>query len=72
MRNRQIRMNDIEKLIEAYSVGNKLLLGWDNIINRTSKEELNDYSKGIGCDFMYGTKKDMIKQLSNLCCPSGY
>lgn len=65
-------MDDIEKLIEAYSVGNKLLIGWDSVIKRTTKEELNDYFKNIGCDYMYGTKRDMIKQLSNVCCPAGY
>jgi hypothetical protein len=72
MRNKNTRMNDIEQLIEAYSVGNKLLLGWETVIKRTTKSELNDYSIGIGCEPLYGTKKEMIKQLSNLCCPTGY
>lgn len=68
MRNRNTRMNDVESLIEAYAVGNKELIGWDRVIKRTTKEELNDYLFNIGCEMVYGTKREIIKQLAYKTC----
>ncbi len=72
MRDRNTRMNDVESLIEAYAVGNQSLKGWERVVKRTSKEELNDYLTAIGCEKVYGTKIEIIKQLADKTCPKGY
>ncbi|EHP29374.1 hypothetical protein SMGD1_0847 [Sulfurimonas gotlandica GD1] len=72
MRSRKKRIDDIENLIEAYAVGNPLLIGWEKVLKRTTKAEFNDYIKGIGCDQITGDKRELITHLAKLTCPSEY
>lgn len=58
--------NDIESLVEAYIVGNKLLIGWERVLKRTTKAELNSYLVDMGGKVVYGNKKEIIKQLADM------
>jgi hypothetical protein len=58
-------MDQIESLIIEYINGNQLFLRCEKCLSYITKSDLNQYLRNIGCDTLYGNKKEIIKQLAN-------